>query len=153
MLIMIEIIMKIKNISIYTYLSIQLILFVGFLYFPLFSVENFFFFTQKKNIINILTALYINKELFLFLVLGISTVIIPSLKFLFSILVFIKPHTIIIKKLLYFFTKWSMLDLLLIAIAVTIFKLSFFTEMKVELGSYFLCGFVILSIFFQELID
>ena len=149
---MIEIIMKIKNISIYTYLSIQLILFVGFLYFPLFSVENFFFFTQKKNIINILTALYINKELFLFLVLGISTVIIPSLKFLFSILVFIKPHTII-KKLLYFFTKWSMLDLLLIAIAVTIFKLSFFTEMKVELGSYFLCGFVILSIFFQELID
>ena len=89
--------MKIKRISIYTYLSIQLILFIGFLYFPLFSVENFFFFTQKKNIINILTALYINKELFLFLVLAISTVIIPSLKFLFSILVFIKPHTIIIK--------------------------------------------------------
>ncbi len=153
MLIIIEIIMKIKNISMYTYLSIQLILFIGFLYFPLFSVENFFFFTQKKNIINILTALYINKELFLFLVLAISTVIIPSLKFLFSILVFIKPQTMIIKKFLYFFTKWSMLDLLLIAIAVTIFKLSFFTEMKVELGSYFLSGFVILSIFFQELND
>ncbi len=150
---MIENHMKINKNSIYTYLSIQLILFIGFLYFPLFSVENFFFFTQKKNIINILIALYTNQEFFLFLVLVISTVIIPSFKFLFSILVFIRPKIKIVKRLLYFFTKWSMLDLLLIAIAVTIFKLSFFTEMKVELGSYFLCGFVLLSIFFEEIVN
>ncbi|MDC0861462.1 paraquat-inducible protein A [Alphaproteobacteria bacterium] len=150
---MIENHMKINKNYIYTYLSIQLILFIGFLYFPLFSVENFFFFTQKKNIINILIALYTNQEFFLFLILVISTVIIPSFKFLFSILVFIKPKIKIMKRLLYFFTKWSMLDLLLIAIAVTIFKLSFFTEMKVELGSYFLFGFVLLSIFFEEIIN
>ncbi|MDB9776492.1 paraquat-inducible protein A [Alphaproteobacteria bacterium] len=150
---MIENHMKINKNSIYTYLSIQLILFIGFLYFPLFSVENFFFFTQKKNIINILIALYTNQEFFLFLVLVISTVIIPSFKFLFSILVFIRPKIKIVKRLLYFFTKWSMLDLLLIAIAVTIFKLSFFTEMKVELGSYFLCAFVLLSIFFEEIVN
>jgi uncharacterized paraquat-inducible protein A len=43
-----------------------------------------------------------------------------------------------------------MLDLLLIALAVTIFKLSYFTEMKVEIGSYFLFGFVLLSIVFEE---
>jgi len=43
-----------------------------------------------------------------------------------------------------------MLDLLLIAIAVTVFKLSYFTEMSVEIGSYFLCVFVILSIIFEE---
>ena len=49
MLLMIEIIMKIKNISMYTYLLIQLILFIGFLYFPLFSVENFFFLYTKKK--------------------------------------------------------------------------------------------------------
>lgn len=150
---MVEIIMKIKKTPIYAYFLIQLILFIGFLYFPLFSVENFFFFTQKKNIINILMALYINQELFLFLILSISTILIPSFKFFFSILALIKPNTKIIKRLLYFFTKWSMLDLLLIAIAVTIFKLSFFTAMKVELGSYFLCGFVVLSIFFEEVIN
>ena len=142
--------MKLKKTSLAIYLSIQFILFTGFLFFPLFSVENFFFFTQEKNIINILIALYKNSEIFLFLILFISTVLIPIMKFIFSALFYIGPSIKITKKLLYFFTKWSMLDLLLIAIAVTVFKLSIFTEMKVELGSYFLCAFVVLSIFFEE---
>ncbi|MAV81961.1 MAG: hypothetical protein CMI90_00675 [Pelagibacteraceae bacterium] len=142
--------MKLKKTYLGLYLSIQFLLFSGFLFFPLFSVENFFFFTQKKNIINILIALYENSEIFLFLILFISTVLIPGLKFIFSILTYLDPSIKTTRKLLYFFTKWSMLDLLLIAIAVTVFKLSIFTEMKVELGSYFLCAFVVLSIFFEE---
>jgi paraquat-inducible protein A len=116
----------------------------------LFSVENFFFFENSNNIINILISLYGEKEWFLFSILFIGTVIMPLMKFLFSLIVHqISAHRIN-KRLLFFFTKWSMLDLLLIALAVTIFKFSYFTEMKVELGSYFLFGFVILSVVFEE---
>ena len=71
-------------------------------------------------------------------------------KLIFSVLVNFGKSNNLTRKLLYFCTKWSMLDLLLIAIAVTVFKLSYFTEMSVEIGSYFLCGFVILSIIFEE---
>jgi len=142
--------MKLKSTLLWSYLLVQFILFLAFLYFPLFSVENFFFFKDSNNIINILISLYVEKEWFLLGILFIGTVIMPSMKFLFSFIVHqISAHRIN-KRLLYFFTKWSMLDLLLIALAVTIFKFSYFTEMKVELGSYFLFGFVILSIVFEE---
>ena len=142
--------MKLKKTPFTIYLITQFILFIGFLLFQLFSVDNFFFFSQNKNIINILMALLKNNEMFLFFILSIGTILIPFCKLIFSVLVnFGKPNNLT-RKLLYFCTKWSMLDLLLIAIAVTVFKLSYFTEMSVEIGSYFLCGFVILSIIFEE---
>jgi|TARA_B100000787_G_C16145395_1_gene273986 paraquat-inducible protein A len=142
--------MKLKKTPLIFYLILQFMLFIGFLFFPLFSVENFFFFSQDKNIINILIALFKNNEMFLFFILFIGTILIPSLKFILSILVHLSKSSNLTKKLLYFCTKWSMLDLLLIALAVTVFKLSYFTEMSVEIGSYFLCGFVIFSIIFEE---
>tara|TARA_B110000114_G_scaffold80293_1_gene84912 strand:- start:814 stop:1251 length:438 start_codon:yes stop_codon:yes gene_type:complete len=142
--------MKLKKTPFTIYLITQFILFIGFLLFPLFSVENFFFFSQNKNIINILMALLKNNEIFLFFVLFIGTILIPFCKLIFSVLVNFGKSNNLTRKLLYFFTKWSMLDLLLIAIAVTVFKLSYFTEMSVEIGSYFLCVFVILSIIFEE---
>ena len=142
--------MKLRKIPLVIYITLQIALFIAFLTFPLFSVENFFFFSEHQNIINILLELLKNNEIFLFFILFISTVLIPFFKIIFSILVHSTYSNKFIKKLLYFFTKWSMLDLLLIAIAVTVFKLSYFTEMTVEIGSYFLCGFVLLSIIFEQ---
>ena len=71
--------MKLKKTPFTIYLITQFILFIGFLLFPLFSVENFFFFSQNKNIINILMALLKNNEIFLFFVLFIGTVLIVKI--------------------------------------------------------------------------
>jgi paraquat-inducible protein A len=142
--------MKLSSHILWTYLTLQIFLFGAFLYFPLFSVENFFFFKKSNNIINILLALFEQEDWFLFSILFAGTVFMPSMKFVFSVVVHKGASNKVTKKLLFFFTKWSMLDLLLIALAVTIFKLSYFTEMKVEIGSYFLFGFVLLSIVFEE---
>ena len=77
--------MKLKSTLLWSYLLVQFILFLAFLYFPLFSVENFFFFEDSNNIINILISLYVEKEWFLFGILFIGTVIMPSMNFLYEV--------------------------------------------------------------------
>ena len=64
--------MKLKSSLLWSYLLVQFILFLAFLYFPLFSVENFFFFKDSNNIINILISLYGEKEWFLLGILFIG---------------------------------------------------------------------------------
>lgn len=114
--------------------------------YPLFMSEKFFYFDSTFDFFNSLQLFWELKEYFLFFIVLIFTLVFPATKYVFFIL-----NRLLDKQwmaaLLSKITKWSMLDVFVVAVMLLAFKMdSGIIQFKIEVGTYYIAVSVLLSL-------
>lgn len=108
---------------------------------PMFTFTRFYFFDDTLSLLGLVSRLYQQGELGLFLIIGLFSLVLPLLKML---LLFRLIHAANLsasrrrRKLrwLGWFGKWSMLDVFVVAILVVVLKLGALASVSVQPGLY-----------------
>jgi paraquat-inducible protein A len=115
---------------------------------PLMTVETVFFFGDEFSILDSLIALFDAGEVLLFVLLGVFGVLLPAGRLLFAGLLWSRlpadgrraqKAAAVVATL----GKWSMLEVLILAIAIVSTKLSLLGEAHTNPGIYFFVGAVL----------
>ena len=114
--------------------------------YPLFMSEKFFYFDSTFDFFNSLELFWELKEYFLFFLVLIFTLVFSATKYVFLIL-----NRLLSKQwmasLLSKITKWSMLDVFVVAVMLLAFKMdSGIIQFKIEVGTYYIAVSVLLSL-------
>ena len=116
---------------------------------PLITVNKLLFFSDTITLISVLIALLENRELILFVIIFIFTIILPSVKFLLLIAFGLNPHIDQTHKksflLLEQISKWAMLDVFVAALLIVIVKLGLLSSANTHYGLYLFVFSVLLS--------
>ena len=132
-------------------LLILALVLLGFgLYAPMITVEKFYFFRNTVSLLSALQQLAAMQEWGLFMLIALFSVIFPLGKLLLLILLNnISLHnTPRQKKAMYWlahYSKWSMLDVFVVALLVVTVKLDALAQARVEVGIYAFAGSVLLT--------
>ena len=115
---------------------------------PLMTVETVFFFGDEFSILDSLIVLFDAGEIMLFILLGVFGILLPVGRLFFaSIMWFRLPaddaRARTFAKVIATLGKWSMLEVLILAIAIVSTKLSLLGEAHTNPGIYFFTGAVL----------
>ncbi len=117
---------------------------------PLLTLEKFWFFSNTVSLYSALVQLYAEREWGLFALIGLFSVVFPIIKLLLLALVWNfeaaasathRRHM----KWLAEYSKWSMLDVFVVALVVVSVKLGTVAEAHTREGIYFFAASVILT--------
>ena len=117
---------------------------------PLLTLEKFLFFSNTVSLYSALVQLYAEREWGLFALIGLFSVVFPIIKLLLLALVWNfeaaasathRRHM----KWLAEYSKWSMLDVFVVALVVVSVKLGAVAEAHTREGIYFFAASVILT--------
>ena len=131
-------------------LLVALVLLVIGLTAPILTLEKFYVFTNQVSLWSALQQLWEQNDWGLLLLLGTFSVLFPVLKILFLLKItnleaadseLHKQHL----KWLAIYSKWSMLDVFVVALLVVSVKLNVLAEANVEYGIYVFAASVILT--------
>ncbi|UCC40626.1 MAG: paraquat-inducible protein A [Candidatus Aminicenantes bacterium] len=119
---------------------------------PILTFKKLIFYKRTFSILSGLESLFKEGEYFLFLIIGAFSVLFPIAKILLlSIIWYFRslPKQKAQKYLYYLggISKWSMLDVFIVAILVVIVRLDVLGKIEVHWGIYIFAASVILSIF------
>ncbi len=117
---------------------------------PVMRVDKFFIFSDRFSIIDTLFALFRSEEYFLFTVVFVFTVVFPVTKLFYAARLWAAidvddPRFTRTLGIIDTLGKWSMLDVLLLAIAVASIKMSVVGDAHTNPGLYLFCGAIITS--------
>ncbi len=117
---------------------------------PIMRVNSFFVFSSKFSILDSLLALFEAEEYFLFGVIFTFTIIFPVTKLVYAGMLWARVDVDAANfegslEIIDTLGKWSMLDVLLLAVAVASIKLSVVGEAHTNPGLYLFFGAIILS--------
>ena len=123
-------------------------LFLVSLFSPFVSVQKFYVFNDTVTLVSMLTKFLNEKDWFLFSIILVFTVILPTIKFVLLFIYGLFPTAATpgsyTMKVLEDISKWAMLDVFLVAIIITILKLDLITTGKINYGLYlFVCSILI----------
>ena len=125
-------------------------LFVVSLFSPFVSVQKFYIFNDTVTLVSMLANFLREKDWFLFLVILVFTVILPTIKFVLLFIYGWSPRADVdgsyALKVLEGISKWAMLDVFLAAIVITVLKLDLITTGTINYGLYMFVGSILLSI-------
>lgn len=118
------------------------------LFLPILEVERFFLFSNPFSIIDSLVALIETEEYFLFGVIFCFTVVFPVTKLGWAAVLWARvdvasPSFDRMVDILDTLGKWSMLDVMLLAVAVASIKFSLVGEAHANPGLYLFCAAII----------
>ncbi|MCU7939999.1 MAG: paraquat-inducible protein A [gamma proteobacterium symbiont of Bathyaustriella thionipta] len=125
-----------------------LVLFLISLISPLFTLEKFYFFSNTVSLFSALLSLIDKGHLFLFLIIFIFSILFPVFKLAVILYLWNSHAGAIVQRLLrliHQFGKWSMLDVLVVALMVVSIKFDAVADMQIHYGLYLFLGSVILS--------
>lgn len=117
---------------------------------PILTLEKFYFFSNTVSLLSALQQLAAEAEWGLFVLVGTFSVLFPILKSLILLLIwnFDAAHGERHRRHLHWLTiysKWSMLDVFVVALLVVSVKLGTLAEAHVEVGIYAFAASVILT--------
>jgi len=117
---------------------------------PILTLEKFYFFSNTVSLLSALRQLAIEAEWGLFVLVGTFSVLFPILKFFILLLIwnFDAAHGERHRRHLHWlavYSKWSMLDVFVVALLVVSVKLGSLAEAHVEVGIYAFAASVILT--------
>ena len=117
---------------------------------PVLSLEKFYFFGNTVSLLSGIQALWAEQEYGLAILLISFSVVFPSLKILLLLMMWNleaanSPRHQRHLRWLELYSKWSMLDVFVVALVVVSVKLGMMAEAKVELGVYAFAASVIIS--------
>jgi paraquat-inducible protein A len=133
-------------------LIVSALLFGIGLFLPLITISKFIVINNSLSVISGLSELIRSGQILIFLIVGIFSVVLPIVKigFLFLLL---KPDSVNThqhKKLLYLmheYGRWTMLDVMVVAVLIVTVKLGVIASIEVHIGLY-LFGLAVLFLMF-----
>jgi paraquat-inducible protein A len=133
-----------------TLLLAALLLLVAGLYLPILTLEKFWFFSNTVSLLSALQQLAQQAEWGLFALLGVFSVLFPVIKLVLLFLIWnFEPATTPVHsrhlRWLAACSKWSMLDVFVVALLVVSVKLGALADARVEMGIYAFAASVLLS--------
>ena len=119
---------------------------------PLLTISQFVFVRNSFSVVSGILELYRHGQILLFMLITFFSVILPLLKLwvLFRVLVDRRSHRSGVKRYLHMmhdYGRWSMLDVLVVAILIVMVKLGTFATVQVHFGLYVFCAAVLLIMF------
>lgn len=126
-----------------------LLLAIG-LWAPLLFLERFYFFSNEVSLVSALKELRFQREWGLFVLIGVFSVVFPILKLVVLLLVLNLDNQQSARhqrhlKWLNTYSKWSMLDVFVVALLVVTVKLGAYAQVTVGIGVYAFAISVILT--------
>jgi len=120
------------------------------LFAPILTFKKLLFYKSTVSIYSVLTGLFQEKEFILFLIVVVFSVIFPVTKnFMIALIRYMRsePTEAMNKRLHYLsqISKWSMLDVFLVALLVVIVRLGVLGKVEVRWGIFVFAASVILS--------
>jgi uncharacterized paraquat-inducible protein A len=128
-----------RNLQVLFILAIEAIILYCGVTVPLVDVRHFWIFEEQQSVIQILITFYQHDEFFLLIVVSVMGVILPFLKLIFR---GIELEGNIIN----FISRFSSLDIFLIAILVFVGKTISVVDVSLSSGFYFLCTGIIMGL-------
>lgn len=122
---------------------------------PIMKFESFYFFDETTSIIDIIATLYVSEEYLLAILVAGFSVIFPFTKqmaVLLEALNLNKRRNGILAKLIPLLSKWSMMDVLLVALVIVAAKLSGVASAFSQIGLWFYASSAVLTIISHWLI-
>ncbi len=131
-------------------LVVSLMLLAWGLYAPILTLQKFYFFNNTVSLLSGLQQLAVEAEWGLFILIGLFSVAFPILKILLLLLIWNLEQSDSNRhqrhlKWLAEYSKWSMLDVFVVALLVVSVKLGSVAEAHVEIGIYAFAASVILT--------
>ena len=106
---------------------------------PLVRIQHFWIFKEEQSVIDILLIFYQHNEIFLFILVSIMGLIFPFLKLVFRAFE-------LDGKVFKFISRFSSIDIFLIAILIFIGKSVSLIDVNLSAGFYFLCVGIIMGL-------
>ena len=133
-------------------LIVSALLFGIGLFVPLITISKFIVINNSLSVISGLRELISGGQILIFLIVGIFSVVLPVVKigFLFLLLKSDSVNTPQHKKLLYLmheYGRWTMLDVMVVAVLIVTVKLGVIASIEVHIGLY-LFGIAVLLLMF-----
>jgi len=133
-----------------------ILLFLG-LYLPIITLQELFFFKSTFSMITGISALFHEKHVMLGIIILLFSVVFPIVKLAGLVYIWLfdmtdeKRKDII--KWMAKLSKWSMLDVFVVALTIIIAKLSGFADAYARIGIYFFAASVILTMYVSAKIE
>ena len=135
---MIKLLLRFKQSSLYLIIFIEFLVLTLAISLPLARIDEFWFFSSEFSIISLIFTLFDAQEYFLSLIIFTFGCFLPALKIIQKALI----NEFVQKLPLH---KFAMLDIFLLSLLIFGGKLSYFYEVKIESGFYFLMVSIFLS--------
>lgn len=139
-----------QGIAVNILILLSLVLLLYGLTMPILTLEKFVFFTNTVSLLSALQTLAAEAEWGLFILIGSFSVVFPLLKIAMLLLIWnlgsenSQRHQVHLRWLATY-SKWSMLDVFVVALLVVSIKLGAVAQAHVETGIYAFAASVILS--------
>ncbi len=117
---------------------------------PLLTLEKMYFFENTVTLITTVKGLFIQKDWFLFIVIGVFSLCIPVIKIAGLVLILnmeYAKHSFLDKTLhiIELVGKWSMLDVFVVALLLVSVKLGVLAKVEVHYGLYAFAASVLIT--------
>lgn len=127
------------------------LLIAGFLL-PMMTITKLVFFSDRFSLLVGIYELFLNANYFLFVIVGLFSVILPLVKLgvLFRVLTYEAQDSAKLKKLVHImheYGRWAMLDVMVVAVLIMTVKLGAIASIEVHTGLY-VFGLAVLMIMF-----
>jgi paraquat-inducible protein A len=126
--------------------------------FPVMRLTRLYFWTDTHSILSIISALYASNEMFLAGVIFVFSVVIPAFKLIYiaaagTLITFDPARRRGLFRRIEWLGKWSMLDVLVLALLVFYAKSTEFADAVALPGIYFFAASVLFTMIAYSLVD
>jgi len=112
---------------------------------PIAEFERLFFLTERPSLVAVVTGLWADGDWLLAAVVGLFSVLFPALKLAVLHVAAYAPHRAALVARVGLLSKWSMMDVLVVALAVFAAKTSGLGSAAAQPGLWFYAGAALLS--------
>ena len=119
---------------------------------PLIQFEKFYFFSESPSLIQLVYGLWVEGDLAIAILVAIFSIISPFVKMLIVVHTATEPSRRQFPRWLSYLSKWSMMDVLLVALIIFGAKTSGIATAIAQPGIWFYASAAILSVIAAELL-
>lgn len=133
----------------------DVVAFICGLLLPLLTVSKLLLVKNTFSVLSGVYQLYLKQQYFLFAVIGIFSVLFPTLKLIVIGAWLSRPHqkaSFTLLKFVHAIGKWSMMDVFVVAVLVVAVKLAGLASVQMREGLYFFTASVILTMLLTHLL-
>ncbi|MEJ2620700.1 MAG: paraquat-inducible protein A [Candidatus Thiodiazotropha sp.] len=133
-------------------------LLIAGIWLPMLTLTKFLFIANSFSVISGVVELYQRQQWFLFLALGLFSVLLPLFKLVFLFLLLHSRQLGSVRfrrwlKWMHDFGRWAMLDVMVVAVMIVTVKLGVVAQVEIHSGLYLFGGAVLLIMYITHRVD
>mgnify|MGYP001574328455 FL=1 len=137
-------------------IAINAVLFVCGIVAPMLTLEKFVLFSNTFSIITGITTLLEEGKIFLFIIITLFSLVLPTAKLIVIFLVLRQKTKAQLQRylqLMHTYGKWSMLDVFVVGIMVVIIKIEGMIKVELHYGFYIFTSAVLMTMVLTTLVS